>query len=86
VSEFFLSKGYMPANNTSAGLAPAGSITGKNVASVQVAAGVVTVTFSNEPKIASQTMIFTPTTGTGSIQWACNTGTVAGKYRPANCR
>jgi len=47
--------------------------------------GVITVT-STVPN-ALGTVTFVPTdVGTGQLKWDCTGGTVAAKYRPANCR
>jgi type IV pilus assembly protein PilA len=86
VTEFYLSRGNMPLNNAAAGLSAATSIVGNNVASVAVDNGTITVTYRNDSKIAGETLVLTPTTSAGSVQWQCNNGSVAGKYRPANCR
>ncbi|MES1952395.1 fimbrial protein (precursor) [Salinisphaera sp. S4-8] len=86
VSEFYQSQGTLPNGNTQAGLPASGSITGNNVSSVSVGNnGAITVTYSGAP-IASNTIIFTPNTGDGSITWTCDGGSLEDKYRPANCR
>lgn len=85
VSEFFSTRGTLPTNNASAGLAAAASISGPEVTSVGINAGVITVTYANNP-IASSTLVMTPTTAAGSIQWNCTGGTLAAKYRPSSCR
>ena len=94
VSEFYASKAYYPANNTSAGLAAAGSIAsaGLNpVKSVNVGtSGVITVTFGS--KVTNDaTLTLTPTASAtgGAITWVCATGASNGvnaKYLPSNCR
>ncbi|MDT8410781.1 MAG: pilin [Wenzhouxiangellaceae bacterium] len=88
VAQFRDETGRWPANNTSAGLKPAGSIQGKYVVSVGVSgAGLITSTMGNEanPK-ATGAMIFTPTDQGGSISWDCTASTVPVEYRPATCR
>ena len=88
VTEYWADKGTWPTTNALAGLADADKITGNAVKSVEVSgAGNVTVKFK-AAVTDDATIIFVPTaaTGSGSITWACNTGTVDAKYRPARCR
>ncbi|MFZ5560779.1 MAG: pilin [Pseudomonadota bacterium] len=79
-------------NNASYGLATPTSISGNNVAGIAVGpSGVITITFSADPAIAGKTLIMAPDVETrpGAIMWSCSSvdsGTVARKYRPANCR
>jgi len=88
VAETYDSLGSIPENNTTAGLPPAASIQGNNVESVSVGtSGEITITYTADDEIAGNTMILTPDfTEPGSIQWACTSGTVLSRYRPANCR
>ncbi|MDF2444981.1 MAG: pilus assembly protein [Moraxellaceae bacterium] len=90
VAETRLSVGrWLSANNESYGLASAASIKGNNVASVGVTGteGQITITYSNDTAIQGSTVILAPTLGTNaSIKWACTSGTVQNKYKPANCR
>ena len=86
VSEFYQSQGTLPTSNDQAGLPAQGDITGNNVRQVAVGTGgIITTTYSGTP-IDGETIIFTPTTGAGSITWACTCGTLDSEYRPANCR
>ncbi len=70
-----------------------------NVSSVAIAAatGQITITYTTKVAAAgANTIIMVPTSGgaalaggtppTGAIAWTCNTGTLAQKYRPAECR
>ncbi|MFT4268160.1 MAG: pilin [Xenophilus sp.] len=85
VTEFYSSNGTLPASNSSAGLATNTSITGKAVNSVTVGDdGVITVAF-NATLVASGNILLTPTTGSGSVTWACTT-TLSLKYVPSECR
>jgi len=88
VTEYFQDRGTFPANNTSAGLAAATEISGKYVNSVNVAAGVITVTYGNDANaaIATKTLVLTPQTNGGSVDWNCTGGDVLAKHRPAACR
>lgn len=90
VTEYYADRGAWPTTNAAAGLAPAGSITGKYVAQTAVGAnGVLTATFkgagSASAKIAGKTFILTPTDAGGSIEWSCGGG-IADKYKPSSCR
>ena len=88
VAETQSSTGSWPADNTAAGLAAAGSITGNNVSGVSVGTGKVTITYSNEPKITGKVVILSPSFRGGSVAWSCKTAgnTVASKYLPSSCR
>ena len=65
---------------------------GNYVLSVGVTNGVMTTTYNAVAKtsalVASKTAIMTPTVNAGSLVWDCSTapGTLAAKYRPAQCR
>jgi type IV pilus assembly protein PilA len=93
VSETYQSKGKWPTDGPTAGYQTA--IT-TYVSKLEVGAkGVITITYKNiGTNIDNQTIILTPTASQGAIQWDCNgaaglggaTGTVSGKYVPANCR
>jgi len=91
VAEFWTDRGDFPGSNASAGLSSSTSIQGEYVTGVTVSgAGNITVTFGNNANqaIDTNTLILVPTasTGAGSIEWACNTGSVPNRYRPARCR
>lgn len=95
VWEYASNQGRMPSTNTSAGVPLASSITGKFVDEVDIANGLVTVTFSSSQPfransaIDTQTLIFSPifAFGKGAIAWKCQpAGTVGQKYLPTICR
>jgi len=95
ISEFVMDRGAWPADQTTAGLPAATSITGNYVSQVALGAnGVVTVTYSSTaPQRANDlidtlTLVMTPSTaGGGSVEWDCRTaGTVIAKHRPSSCR
>ncbi|HBK55305.1 MAG TPA: prepilin-type cleavage/methylation domain-containing protein [Xanthomonadales bacterium] len=90
VAEFENDRGVFPVSNGEAGLPVPASITGKYTTSVAVAGGVITVTYGgSEPanaNIAGDTIVFSPIVQGGSIEWDCDGGTVAAKYRPSACR
>lgn len=87
VAEYLSSEGTWPTNNTDAGLATPASIAGNAVSSVSVgASGTITVTYNTKVATAGSTIIFVPSDAGGGITWTCNTGNVASKLRPSNCR
>ncbi len=90
VAEFFTNRGDWPADNDSAGVAQATSITGNYVTQVEIAAGVITVTYGNtaNAKISGDHLVLSPGDSGGSISWTCGaTGTdLEPKYLPSSCR
>ena len=85
VTEYFSSQGKFPTNNASAGLATNTDIKGNAVTSVTVTNGVISIAYNDKVTNAA-TVILSPTTGAGGVQWSCKGGTVIAKYRPSNCR
>ena len=86
VSEYFASEGTLPADNVEAGLGSPSSITGNNVTSVTVLAGLITVRYTGGGALSGQEIEFNPTATSGNILWSCTGGSLDTKYRPANCR
>jgi type IV pilus assembly protein PilA len=91
VAEFYSNTGRFPPVNSSAGLALAGSISGKYVESVTVADGLITAKFGNQANTAivtpnPDTFVLSPVTKAGSITWTCQGSTVQSKYLPTSCR
>ncbi len=87
VSEYVNAHGSFPANNTQAGLADANSITGNAVSAVTVTPGLVTVTYSDPPAIAGNTLVLSAYTTEGALVWTCGSaGSLDDRYRPASCR
>ena len=85
VTDYYVSQGSFPTSNSSAGLA--NTISSQYVSNVQVGAGgAITVTFSSPSAISGADMVFTPSAANGTISWTCTGGSLADKYRPANCR
>jgi len=70
------------------GIPAAAAVTGKYVATVGVAAGVITVTMRGAAPTSSLiyngTIILTPTDNAGSVSWAC-TSAILQKYLPKAC-
>ncbi len=89
VAETYDSTGSMAADNSAAGLPTATSITGTYVSSITVSTTQVDILYNGSlggnPTANNTTMTLTPSTSQGSMMWVC-TGTMANKYRPANCR
>ena len=92
VAETYDSTGVMPDGNTTAGLPSATDITGTYVTSIEVGAvtdGVVSILYNTSvggnPTANETLMTLTPSTSEGSMMWVC-TGSMANKYKPANCR
>jgi type IV pilus assembly protein PilA len=88
VAEYWGSNGTYPADNTAAGTAAANTITGKYVAQVAIAGGVITATMKAtgvSQGIQSGTLDVSPLTSAGSIQWKCKSTTILQKYLPSSC-
>ncbi|NNL47965.1 MAG: prepilin-type cleavage/methylation domain-containing protein, partial [Acidimicrobiia bacterium] len=89
VSEFYLDRGELPADNTMAGLSPADQISGAYTNSVAVQHGVIVVTYGNEAHaiLQDQDLVMEPdTTESDRLQWSCYSSTIARKHLPAACR
>ena len=88
VTEFYADRGVMPANNAAAGISAASDISGKYVASVNIASGVITSTIRADnvaAGIAGTNLVLTPRATSGSMHWTC-TSSASAKYVPAACR
>ncbi len=84
VAEYRNSQGKFP---TQASSGISSTITGNNVSGIAIGgSGQITITYSNDAALTGNTVILVPTFTGGSVSWTCNTGTVAAKYRPSNCR
>jgi type IV pilus assembly protein PilA len=91
VWDFDSNTGRFPPNNESAGLPQAASIVGNYVTNVNVTGGTVTVTFGSRANTAisapgANTLVLSPSTTAGAIQWTCTSSTVSSKYLPSSCR
>jgi len=101
VAEFYNNTGRFAPNNSSAGMESPGSITGKYVASVDVALGKIVVSFNTtQTKLTGQILGYSAFASStqGSITWNCKTGAAGGgtagpggttlpnKYLPQVCR
>jgi len=92
VWDFESNTGRWPSRNNSAGLASAESITGNYVSKVDVAGGIVAVTFGGDKAnkaIVNKVLQLSPVTTPGSIPWVCSSPSSAqlpNRYLPTNCR
>ena len=94
VSEYFMDRGVLPANNTEAGIATvATEIQGNYVSQLSVVDGVITVTYSSaapqsaNAAINGDTLTLTPNTGNpGAVDWDCSSADLAAKHLPSACR
>jgi len=89
VSEFYMDTGNFPADNESAGLYDANSITGNYVTSVAVYEGTVVVTYGNNAHmiLSGQELVLEPQgSGDYGVEWNCYSVDIAGKHLPAACR
>ena len=88
VWDYISNRGAMPATNASTGLPSPTSIVGSYVSQVDVTGGVIAATFGSKANqaIAGDTILMSPTTTGGSIEWRCHSATLADKYLPTSCR
>lgn len=85
VAEYFAANGELPKDNAAAGLPSPEEIMGHSVGSVTVSDGAVTVLFTGD-EIGQETMVLTPNSREGGIQWSCVGGSLPAKFRPSTCR
>ncbi|OZB61120.1 MAG: prepilin-type cleavage/methylation domain-containing protein [Lysobacterales bacterium 14-68-21] len=89
VWDFMSNTGRYPSSNESAGLATNTSINGNYVSKVDVTGGKVIVEFKGpgaNAKIQNETLVLSPVSHAGSIDWTCKPSTLEGKYLPTLCR
>ena len=88
VWDFVSQHGRMPPSNDSAGLPTNTSIAGKYVTSVDATGGVIKVAYGGQANaaITGLSLMLSPYTHAGSIEWACHSTTLSGKYLPTSCR
>ncbi|NWK72811.1 pilin [Acinetobacter sp. SwsAc6] len=88
IAEFYSSNGKFPTGNTSVGLAPAASIKGNAVNSVNVSGSLITITYGTKVEAGKQLNLKGTPSG-GGITWTCSAPTTNGvdqKFLPSNCR
>jgi type IV pilus assembly protein PilA len=88
VSEFTMDRGTFPVDNPGAGISAAADINGKYVTLVTVLNGLITVTYGNDAhtQITGDTLLLSPATNAGSVEWICRSATILDKHLPAACR
>lgn len=90
VTVYYQSTGTWPDSNATADLEAPAAYKSDNVDAISVAAGTagvaITVSYRIPALGGNNTIVFTPDTATGWIQWSCKQGTMANRYRPATCR
>jgi len=90
VTEYTQDRGIFPLDNPTAGIAAAGDINGSYVSSVGVVGGVITVTYGGSKPahalIAGDTLLLSPSTNAGSVEWVCSSATIDDRHLPAACR
>lgn len=85
VSETTITNNALPATQAATGyISPAAT---PNVASIAIAPLTAAITITYTAAAGNGTIILTPTLqANGDVTWDCTGGTLADKYRPANCR
>jgi len=85
---FHSSRGSFPASNAIAGMVSPTSISGQFVTQVAITNGVIEVTYggSANSAIIGDVLTLTPTFQGGSIQWACASTDIPGRFLPTQCR
>lgn len=89
VADVYADSGTLTGINSSAdGIPAATDVTGKYTTQVAVANGLITATLGNDAsaKVAGSTLILSPITHVGSIEWVCSSTTIASNFLPAACR
>jgi type IV pilus assembly protein PilA len=88
VSESYISNGYWPSTNASAGLPS--SLTGKYVSDVQITVSggvsVITVAFNAATASGLQLTLTPSVTASNVVSWTCSSNGLYPNYLPANCR
>lgn len=87
VEETRIALGGFPSTHVSYGLAQPTSISGNNVASVEVqAAGLIVISFTADDSLTGKTLELRPSVTGGALRWSCTGGVLENRFRPANCR
>jgi len=86
VAESYTAKGAFPQDRAAAGLGPAPeSTSGRYVASIDVASGVITITYGNgaDARLRGKTLKMTPiVTPSGDVFWRCGSGPLPAGVKP----
>jgi type IV pilus assembly protein PilA len=91
IAEFTMDSGTYPATNVEAGLtSDPTDITGKYVRSVTVGTpdGLVTVQYGSgaHTLLTGKSLLLSPSTNAGSVEWICRSADIPDKHLPAACR
>ncbi len=85
VSETSITNNALPATQAATGYTSPAATT--NVTSITITDATATVVITLTAAAGNGTIIMAPTlTANGDVTWTCTGGTLAAKYRPANCR
>lgn len=86
ITEFYSSKGNLPSNLVSAGIAATGAHYLRSVAWSGTAL-TLTAAATADAKIGSKTIVFgAATNSNGQIIWRCRAGDMPSKYLPGSCK
>ena len=79
---------FTAATSGSQGLPAANTVTGKYTTGVAVAGGIITASIGNDASavLSGGTVVLSPFTTAGALQWTCSSTTLDAKYLPAACR
>ena len=90
VGEHFANNGIMPQDNSEAGLAPANTITNDYVISVSVGTvpttGTITITYDMPELDPGDSILLSPDSTAGAIQWTCLSNNMNRMMLPSSCR
>ena len=89
LTEYYFSFKKFPVNNFSAGIPRASSLSGKYVDFISILNGSIIISYNEDTTaFGGETIMLTAMTTAIdiSVRWSCTSGTVANKYRPAECR
>jgi len=89
VSEYYMDRGELPADNANAGLDEASNISGRYVKSIAVDSGIITVTIgdSDNPEADRHTLVLTPDLDNpGYVFWRCASPDIEPATLPPACR
>jgi type IV pilus assembly protein PilA len=89
VQDFYADEGdFGNISNQYKGIPTAASIVGKYVTDVVLAEGVITATMGNSASavVAGKSLILSPITHAGSIEWKCSSDDIEDKYLPSACK
>ena len=85
--DYYSQHGSFPPSNVSGGAPSAASIQGNYVHSVNIAKGLITITFGNKANkaISGTTLLLSASSSADSLQWVCRGGTISNRYLPTSC-